>query len=157
MRALIFELWPESLELEGLLAALNRQIEAVRARHGIAAPTIASVEPELPIEVKQALHGITREALWNTVKHARARRVDVRLEPDGGSVVLEIADDGVGFDSCLRRVPRAPNRSGTPCPGLPGLGGSHHEPHCPPGAAPGCEEFPAAGVREREPRAPLIA
>ena len=98
MRALIFELRPESLEMEGLVAALNRQIEAVRARHGIAAPTITSVEPELPIEVKQALHQIAREALWNTVKHARARRVDVRLEPDGHSVVLEIADDGVGFD-----------------------------------------------------------
>jgi len=98
MRALIFDLRPESLEMEGLVTALNRQIEAVRARHGIAAPTIASAEPELPIEVKQALHRIAREALWNTVKHARARRVDVRLEPDGGSVVLEIADDGVGFD-----------------------------------------------------------
>jgi len=98
MRALIFELRPESLEMEGLVAALNRQIDAVRARHGIAAPTITSVEPELPIEVKQALHQIAREALWNTVKHARARRVDVRLEPDGHSVVLEIADDGVGFD-----------------------------------------------------------
>ena len=98
MRALIFELRPESLETEGLVAALNRQIEAVRGRHGFAAPTIASAEPELPIEVKQALYRIAQEALWNTVKHARARRVDVRLQPDGDSVVLEIADDGVGFD-----------------------------------------------------------
>ena len=98
MRALIFELRPESLEMEGLVAALNRQIDAIRARHGITAPTIASVEPELPIEVKQALHRIAQEALWNTVKHARARRVDVRLKPDGHSVVLQIADDGVGFD-----------------------------------------------------------
>ncbi|HKF76926.1 MAG TPA: PAS domain-containing sensor histidine kinase [Candidatus Dormibacteraeota bacterium] len=98
MRALIFELRPESLQTEGLVGALNRQIEAVRARHGFAAPTIASAEPELPIEVKHALHRIAQEALWNTVKHAGARRVDVRLEPDGDWVVLEIADDGVGFD-----------------------------------------------------------
>ncbi len=98
MRALIFELRPESLEMEGLVAALNRQIEAVRARHRISARTMGSAEPELPIEVKQALHRIAQEALWNAVKHARARRVDVRLEADGDSVVLEIADDGVGFD-----------------------------------------------------------
>ena len=98
MRALIFELRPKDLETEGLVAALNRQIEAVRARQGIFVKTIASAEPELPIEVKQALHRIGQEALWNTVKHARARRVDVRLEADGPSVVLEIADDGVGFD-----------------------------------------------------------
>ncbi len=99
MRALIFELRPESLETEGLVAALNRRIEAVRARHGIAAQLTATAEPELPIEVKQALHGIAREALWNTVKHARARRLEVRLEAHEDSVVLEIADDGVGFDA----------------------------------------------------------
>jgi PAS domain S-box-containing protein len=99
MRALIFELRPESLETEGLVAALNRRIEAVRARHGIAAQLTASAEPELPIEVKQALQGIAQEALWNTVKHARARRLEVRLEAHEDSVVLEIADDGVGFDA----------------------------------------------------------
>jgi PAS domain S-box-containing protein len=98
MRALIFELRPEALEAEGLVAALNRQIEAVRARLAISAPPIVCAEPELPIEVKQALHRIGQEALWNTVKHARARRVDVHLKADGDSVVLEIADDGVGFD-----------------------------------------------------------
>ena len=98
MRALIFELRPEALETEGLVAALNRQIEAVRARQGISVKLIASAEPELPIEVKQVLHRVGQEALWNTVKHARARRVDVRLEADEDSVVLEIADDGVGFD-----------------------------------------------------------
>ena len=98
MRALIFELRPEALETEGLVAALNRQIDAVRAKQGISAQTITSAEPELPIEVKQALYRVGREALWNAVKHARARRVDVRLEAYGDSVELEIADDGVGFD-----------------------------------------------------------
>jgi len=44
------------------------------------------------------LHRIGQEALWNTVKHAHGRRVDVRLEAQEDSVVLEIADDGVGFD-----------------------------------------------------------
>ena len=34
----------------------------------------------------------------STVKHARARHVDVHLEAHGGSLVLEIADDGIGFD-----------------------------------------------------------
>src|SRR5262249_56853697 len=77
---------------------LSRRIEAVRVRHGIAALLTASPEPELPIEVKQALHRIAQEALWNAVKHARARRIEVRLEAHQDSVVLEIADDGVGFD-----------------------------------------------------------
>ena len=98
MRALIFELRPEAIETEGLVAALKRQIEVLRAKHGIIASLIASGEPELPVEIKQALHRIGQEALWNTVKHARARRVDVHLEAHDHSVVLEIADNGVGFD-----------------------------------------------------------
>src|SRR5262249_45219769 len=113
MRALIFELRPEALETEGLVAALNRQIEAVRTRHDITGQTIASAEPELPIEVKEALHRIGQEALLNKVKHARARRVNVHLEAHEDSVVLEIADDGVGFD---------PNRS---FPGHLGLRSMH--------------------------------
>jgi PAS domain S-box-containing protein len=97
-RALIFELRPDLLESEGLVAALNRQLDAVRTRHGIPTQVISGVEPELSLAVKQALYRITQEALWNTVKHARAQRIDVRLAGDGDSVILEIADDGVGFD-----------------------------------------------------------
>ncbi|HKA50197.1 MAG TPA: PAS domain S-box protein [Candidatus Dormibacteraeota bacterium] len=98
MRALIFELRADSLETEGLVTNLDTHIKAVRARNGIAGQTIVPDEPGAPIEVKHALYRIAQEALRNTVKHARARRVDVRLETRPSSVVLEIADDGVGFD-----------------------------------------------------------
>jgi PAS domain S-box-containing protein len=98
MRALIFELRPEALETEGLVAALNKQVDAVRARHGLAARTAAGEEPDSPLEVKQALYRIAQEALQNTVKHARARRVEVRLEAPAGEVRLAIEDDGVGFE-----------------------------------------------------------
>jgi len=97
MRALIFELRPKALETEGLLAALNRQIDVLRAKQGFSAQLIAHAEPELAIEVKQALCRIAQEALWNAVKHARPRQVDVRLEAHEDSVDLEIADDGGGF------------------------------------------------------------
>jgi len=99
MRALILGLRAESLETEGLVACLVRQIAALRARHGLTGQTALSDEPEVPIEVKHALYRIAGEALGNTVKHAQARRVDVRLKARRRSVVLEIADDGVGFDA----------------------------------------------------------
>jgi PAS domain S-box-containing protein len=98
MRALIFELRPESLEAEGLVAALNKQIEALRARHAIAIEGVDAEEPEQPLEVKEALYRITQEALHNTVKHARAQHVQVRLQRHEGRLVLEIQDNGVGFD-----------------------------------------------------------
>jgi len=98
MRALIFELRPESLESEGLVVALNKQIEALRARHGIEVRAVDREEPDQPLEVKEALYRIGQEALHNTVKHARAQQVQVQLAPHDGRLVLEIADDGVGFD-----------------------------------------------------------
>ena len=70
----------------------------LRAKQGISAQLIAGAEPELSVEVKQALYRIGQEALWNAVKHARPRHVDVRLDAHEDSVDLEIADDGVGFD-----------------------------------------------------------
>jgi len=98
MRALIFELRPESLEAEGLVLALERQVEVLRTRYLIEARTIADCEPATSLEVKQALYRIVQEALQNTVKHARARHVDIHLESADGVVVVAVQDDGVGFD-----------------------------------------------------------
>lgn len=98
MGALIFELRSDSLETEGLVANLVRQIDAVRARHGIAGRTTVRDEPRVSIEVKQVLYRIAQEALRNTGMHARARHVDVRLTARRGTVVMEVVDDGVGFD-----------------------------------------------------------
>jgi PAS domain S-box-containing protein len=99
MRALIFELRPESLEKEGLVGALAKHTAALRARYGIAVDEISGPEPEAPIAVKEALLRIAQEALNNTAKHARASRIELRLESAGDSLVAEIRDDGAGFDA----------------------------------------------------------
>jgi two-component system nitrate/nitrite sensor histidine kinase NarX len=46
---------------------------------------------------------IVREALSNTTRHARARRVQVRLDADPESVRVEVCDDGCGMDSAAQR------------------------------------------------------
>jgi PAS domain S-box-containing protein len=98
MRALIFELRPDSLEREGLVAALTRQAAALRARHKLEVHTGFGEEPSLSFEAKEALYRIAQESLNNTVKHAQAGRVDLRLSISQGEIILELADDGVGFD-----------------------------------------------------------
>jgi signal transduction histidine kinase len=98
MRALIFELRPDSLEREGLVAALSRQVVALHARHKLEVHTKLCEEPVLPFEAKEALYRISQEALNNTVKHAQAQRVDIRLDIMQGEIILELTDDGVGFD-----------------------------------------------------------
>lgn len=99
MRALIFELRPEALATEGLVAALDRQVRAVVARHGVAVDaTLPDREPDLDLAVKEALYRVSQEALHNIVKHARADHVTVRLGIDDEHVTLAVGDDGVGFD-----------------------------------------------------------
>jgi signal transduction histidine kinase len=99
MRALIFEHRPESLETEGLVAALEKQAAALRARHEIEVKTSLCDEPEASPEVKEALYHIAQEALHNTVKHARANKVGIRMECGPGWLTLEVSDDGVGFEA----------------------------------------------------------
>jgi signal transduction histidine kinase len=50
MRALIFELRPESLEKEGLVAALEKAAAGVQARHDIRVETALGEEPDAPLE-----------------------------------------------------------------------------------------------------------
>jgi GAF domain-containing protein len=98
MRALIFELRPESMEMEGLVAAIGKQVAAGRARYGIAIDAELGDEPEAPLETKEALYRIAQEALHNIVKHAGATHVIMSLESQDSALVLRVTDNGAGFD-----------------------------------------------------------
>ncbi len=95
MRALIFELRPEILEQEGLVAALKKQAEMMRLRYKLEMETFFEAEPNLALETKQTLLRIAQEALHNTVKHAKASHA--RLEFRDSSLI--VSDDGIGFDT----------------------------------------------------------
>jgi signal transduction histidine kinase len=99
MRALIFELRPESLETEGLVSAIIKQAAALQARHDVPVETDMCDEPSLSLTVKQELFRVAQEALHNTIKHARASQVNVRLLRTAEAIILEIRDNGRGFDS----------------------------------------------------------
>jgi signal transduction histidine kinase len=71
---------------------------------------LADYQPQ-PFEVEEALYRVFREALHNVSRYARANWVRIRLSCEGGSVMLRIADDGVGFDPDAV-PPREPDPSG---------------------------------------------
>ena len=98
MRALLFELRPESLENEGLVVAIRKHTQALVARHEVPITLELDGEPPTPLVVKEALYRITQEALNNIFKHARPTAVSVTLARDADMTVLEVADDGEGFD-----------------------------------------------------------
>jgi signal transduction histidine kinase len=99
MRALIFELRPESLEVEGLVAALSRQVAVLRTRHKLIVNVDIEEDLRLSLEMKQALYRIAQEALHNIVKHARASVVELHLSEMADEVILEVRDNGKGFDT----------------------------------------------------------
>jgi signal transduction histidine kinase len=98
MRALIFELRQDPVH-DGLVAALTRHASALGASD---APTISVRGPgarlALSQDVETQLYGIGREALSNVLKHAHATAALVQVEARRGQVLVEVRDNGQGFD-----------------------------------------------------------
>lgn len=97
-RLLIFELRQPILEQEGLASALHNRLEAVESRSGLKTQIQLQELGQVRAEVEEGLYGIANEALNNILKHARATFVKVLLKKEKGHLVLEIQDNGVGFD-----------------------------------------------------------
>ncbi|MDP3192117.1 PAS domain S-box protein [Rhodoferax sp.] len=99
VRDVMAELRPPALDDYGLLPALRQLATEFSQRTGIAVD-LDGVEllPRLPSVVETTMFRISQEALSNVAKHARANHVAVNLHADADLVVLEIADDGSGFD-----------------------------------------------------------
>jgi signal transduction histidine kinase len=98
MRLLIFESRPPALRQEGLVGALRRRLEAVERRAGLETQLLAETPFELPAHVEAGLYGIVQEALNNVLKHSAATRVTVRLGADAEGLLLEVIDNGQGFE-----------------------------------------------------------
>ena len=102
MRALIFELHPTLLEAHGLVGAVREQAAWITTRGGPAVD-VDGPEERLDIapEAELDAYRLVQEALHNCVKHAHATQVRVRVGPaddNPRTLLLEVADDGVGFD-----------------------------------------------------------
>lgn len=98
MRLLVHELRPLALQEVGLVGALQQRLDAVEKRAGIQARLTAQNVMEFPAQLEEALFRIAQEALNNSLKHAAARHVDVRLQHTMEGIELQIADDGLGYE-----------------------------------------------------------
>lgn len=91
---------PRMIEELGLGRAIEAMVTSFAAdgRLGFSFKRRGSEPGPLPAAIENALYRVAQEALTNVLKHARgARRVDIVLEFAGGSLVLAIADDGIGL------------------------------------------------------------
>ena len=97
-RALIFELRPGSLELEGLVPTLQKHVDVVRRVSQKDVTLSTAGYDRQSSELEKELFRISQEALNNAIKHADATLIAIELTSGDGLVLLTIADDGVGFD-----------------------------------------------------------
>ena len=99
LRHLMFVLRPPALEAHGIGAALHAFLAQVAEDAGLAFSLDDRLPAEPEPETRTVAYRIAQEAVENICKHARAGRVDIALAAGDAGVVVEIRDDGVGFDT----------------------------------------------------------
>lgn len=104
IRSYILDLRPRQFHGEDLKQGLQRLVDEFQAN---SATRVSLVGPEdgltdFPAPNATALFHICQEALANIAKHARAQHAEVHLWTARDRVLLEISDDGRGFE--LRKI-----------------------------------------------------
>ncbi len=107
-RAVVRDLLPPAVSHAGALVAALQELAADVSQHYNVICEIESSGPvavELP-EVAAHLYRIAAEAVTNAARHARARRITLRLSFEDDMLVLTVQDDGEG-------IPRDPGTGGS--------------------------------------------
>ena len=108
MRSLLVDIYPPNLATAGLAVALEDLTTSLRSRQTtvVLDVDLDSVDG-LTSEQERLVYRVAHELLLNVRRHSLAANVWVTLRRDRDTVVLEVQDDGVGFDApeMLRHPP----------------------------------------------------
>jgi PAS domain S-box-containing protein len=99
MRLFLYELSPSNLKKDGLIAVLNQRLDAVEGRADIKRKIMSDENIILTDDQQVAFFYIAQEALNNTLRHANAKSVQIQLKQTRNQIIMEIEDDGCGFDT----------------------------------------------------------
>jgi PAS domain S-box-containing protein len=110
VRRMSVTLRPSALDDFGMATALGRLCEDYQRIYDIEVSFIkADLRRERYVsEIEVAMYRIAQEALSNIVRHAHAGHAKVCLRETSDELVVELADDGVGFDVTAVRTDRPP-------------------------------------------------
>jgi signal transduction histidine kinase len=99
VRRIATDLRPAILDEFGLLAAIEWQVQEFQNHSGIQSELHSNVELiTLDHESSTAVFRVLQEALTNVARHAQASRVHIRIEKQPDYLLLQIQDNGRGFD-----------------------------------------------------------
>jgi signal transduction histidine kinase len=91
----------------GLVVALRWQVDRSAQLADVKTSFVVDTpQQRYPAAIETACFRVAQEALTNAVRHAKATTIEVRLRREGAELVLEVRDDGIGFD-----VPEARQRA----------------------------------------------
>ena len=110
LRRYSHELRPTILDDLGWIPAIRFLAEGVSKRASVPIHIETTVSGRLPSAMETTLYRIVQETLNNTVKHAKAKNVWIRVWQEKQVLFCSVRDDGVGFDS--RHVQGASGRKG---------------------------------------------
>jgi two-component system, NarL family, sensor kinase len=99
LRSLLVDIYPASLTSAGLAQALTDLADAARARGVEVVLDVDQVD--LDADDDRLVYRVAQECLRNAATHAVPCRATVRLAVLDGATVLEVEDDGPGFDPRL--------------------------------------------------------
>lgn len=97
LRSLLVEIYPPDLHAEGLGPALTDLVAPVAAA-GVAVDLDVSGDGDASEAAIALTWRVAQETVRNVARHARAERLSVTVHAEGDRLVLEVVDDGRGFD-----------------------------------------------------------
>jgi PAS domain S-box-containing protein len=103
LRRLMSGLRPPLLEERGLIPALRETLDKHGRDTGVRAEFVGKEMADIPQDLETLAFRIVQEALSNSAKHAQPTSVTATVEAVAGQLRVEIADDGIGFDSTRAR------------------------------------------------------
>ena len=101
-----------SKNLRGVIGRLRNSPIGIRGLPSTLRGLVKDLEPQSKVDIRQAIedvriqdpalqltiYQVAKEALTNAIRHARARRIHIRLMQDEDAVRLTVEDNGLGFD-----------------------------------------------------------
>ncbi|HYG58179.1 MAG TPA: GAF domain-containing sensor histidine kinase [Symbiobacteriaceae bacterium] len=112
VRRVIHEMRPSVLDDLGLEAALRWLLKRYEAGGMAVSLELSGLERRLPGHVEITIFRMVQEACTNTVKHAKANGLWVRIAREGAHMKVEVQDDGRGFDPDRAEQSRAMGLAG---------------------------------------------
>jgi signal transduction histidine kinase len=97
LRSLLVEIYPPDLHTEGLAAALTDLVAPVVST-GTQVDLDVTGEDEASETAVALVWRVAQEAVRNVARHARAERMSVTVRREADHLILEVVDDGTGFD-----------------------------------------------------------